>query len=240
VCCCVVVLLSMGFLFGRPPPPPPPPPTQQELLLELVQDNPTASIVTGLSLLVLVFMSGLFRSSTPKPTALDIKVAEADARRRRFRQQITQLTFRALKAVAVADGVFHDNERHCLELCASSLSVRCPDFDELKPISPTALSKSLLGQDPIMCAKVLALMCHFAEVDGNAHPEEIKVVQTFADAFEIEPAVLADLRQSVAKAQRKAKDALSRSTRPELAKDGAAILRTSGDFFETLQSMCHR
>jgi hypothetical protein len=60
------------------------------------------------------------------PSELDAKLAKAESKRRKYRATITTLTFRALKAVAIADGDFHETERTCLVLCARTLAVEVP------------------------------------------------------------------------------------------------------------------
>ena len=118
--------------------------------------------------------------------AVDKKLAVADARRRRYRAQIISLTFRALKSIAMADGHFHESERDCLASCAKALAVKCPNLDEIPTITPRALAKSLVGQEPEKCALIITLMCHFSLIDGEEHPDEFKLVEKFAQEFDVE------------------------------------------------------
>ena len=83
--------------------------------------------------------------------AIDRKLALADFRRRKYRTEITTLTFRALKSIAMADGVFHDSERRCLEASARQLAVKCPNLDTLRVISPAALSERRRDPNPRPC-----------------------------------------------------------------------------------------
>ena len=112
------------MLFGSPPPPPPPPPAPAEQLLALIQTQPLALAVTiAIASMLTVFVIW-FSGYVLREEEVDAKLAAAEARRRKYRAQITNLTFRALKSLAMADGVFHPSERLCLEACAKSLAVR--------------------------------------------------------------------------------------------------------------------
>ena len=273
--------MTLGLFSARSPPPPAPTPVQE--LFELLLSSPVALVVTiiiGASLAkFLTRFTGFVLNS--KEAEVDRKLAEADARRRKYRHEITSLTFRALKSVAMADGVFHPTERSCLEESARQLSVKCPDLDSLVPISPRALSKSVLGQEPEKCALLLSLLSHFSLIDGEAHPEEFKLVvrappttvtrplslsccsalgarlretlrfralanvrvpsqEQFAAAFQVEPSTLRALRESVMKDHQKCELALNKSGRPDLSKNGSAVLMCSQDFFYTLTKLCHR
>ena len=170
--------MALLGLFSSERPPPPPPPTPVQELFELLRTSPIALVVTivlGAALAKLLTRFSHFILNSPE-AEVDRKLAQADARRRKYRAQITNLTFRALKSIAMADGIFHASERSCLEESARQLSVKCPDLDSLAPISPRALAKSVLGQEPEKCALLLSLLSHFSLIDGEQHPEEFKLV----------------------------------------------------------------
>ena len=128
----------------------------------------------------------------------DRKLKQAETRRRMYRSEVINLTFRALKAVALADGVFHEKERELLQHCTEVLTVPCPDLDALEPISAAELAtKTVIAKEPEKQADLLTLMVHLSLVDGDEHPEEYKLVKKFAEAFGVESETLAALRQSV-------------------------------------------
>ena len=229
-------------LFGKKPPPPPPEPLDE--LLEFGRTHAVEIAVGTLAgLVILRFLSwfvGFVFYSLSDEAKLKKKIAEAEARRRRYRAQITQYTFRALKSIAMADGVFHAEERRGLIACAKALAVKCPDLDALEPITPEALAKSALGKEPEKCAHLLTLMCHFSLVDGEEHPDEFKMVERFAKAFEVEPKTLADLRARTMRVHDSCETALKKSRRPELARQSSAILLANQEFFAILNKLCHR
>jgi len=174
------------------------------------------------------------------PSELDAKLAKAESKRRKYRATITTLTFRALKAVAIADGDFHETERTCLVLCARTLAVECPDLEALEPISADDLADSVLADEPEKVALLLTLLVHYALVDGDAHPKEYKVVEDYAAAFGVEKHNLNDLRKTVVKDHEKAMQAIKKNASAEAAKRGEVVLFSSGDFMSTLTKLCHR
>ena len=64
--------------------------------------------------------------------------------------------------------------------------------------------------------------------------------EQFAAAFQVEPSTLRALRESVMKDHQKCELALNKSGRPDLSKNGSAVLMCSQDFFYTLTKLCHR
>ena len=204
--------------------------------------SPMALIATiVLGLLIISFMKGFFVFVFTEAEAdIDKKLAEADARRRKFRQQIINLTFRSLKTVAMADGTFHESERRCMEACARHLCVKCPNLDELKTIKPATLAKSVIAFEAEKVAHLLTLMTHLSLIDGEEHPEEFACVEKFATAFSVESETLKDLRAGVMKNHQTCEAALKKSDRPELASSGSAVLLCSRDFNDALTQLCHR
>ena len=55
------------------------------------------------------------------------RLLAAEKRRRAFRKNIVDITFRAMKSVAVADGVFHPKER---ELLAAEIQAVLPGLTQ--------------------------------------------------------------------------------------------------------------
>ena len=178
-------------VFSRPPPPPPP--TLEEKIFEFATENATPVGIASTLVVAVIFWRfaswfATFVFSTQ--STVDKKLAEADARRRKYRAQIINLTFRALKSIAMADGEFVESEREAIILCSKTLHVKCPDLDAIPPITPRALATSALGQEPEKVALVLTLMCHFSLIDGEEHPSEFKLVEKFAREFGVEHRVL--------------------------------------------------
>jgi uncharacterized tellurite resistance protein B-like protein len=167
--------------------------------------------------------------------------------RRAYRTEVVVLTFRALKSVALADGVFHKKEKELLEACTEALTVRCPDIDEVEMISPDELAASVIADEPEKQAHILTLMVHMALVDGEEHPSEFALVKQFAAAFGVEDKTLEDLRNRISadhglsKKQLNGTEGLSlRTNGPMLARAESAVVLGSRGFFPVLTALCHR
>jgi len=169
----------------------------------------------------------------------DSKLARAEAKRRSYRTEIIRLTFRALKAVAVADGIFHESERELLEACEDVLTVSCPDLEELEPISPQDLAGSIIAREPEKVATLLQLMVHVSLVDGEEHPTEFQAVQRFGVAFGVSLHVLNELRLKVMEDHKASQEELHKS-QAALAGNPAAKVVGSAGFYALLASLCHR
>jgi len=177
---------------------------------------------------------------------LDEKIKLAEARRRSYRSEVVNLTFRALKAVALADGIFHEKEREMLTRCEEVLTVASPDLDALEPITPEALANhSLLAKEPEKQAYLLILMVHLSLVDGDEHPKEVALVKRFADAFGVTDSVFNKLRSTVLKQHAVVESDLEKKyNRPQLKRGtstgSTALLLGSTDFCSALSALCHR
>ena len=232
----------MWFLH-KPPPPPPPPPSPAALLEQLRglvvdQGSPNAAVLA--SLLVGLLLIWIFnRTADATEEEDDARLVQAEARRRAYREEVTRITFGALKSVAMADGHFHEKERELLEACTKVLTVRCPDVDEVQPLLPEQLACSVVANEPEKQAYLLMLMVHVALVDGDEHPAEYDLVKQHAQAMGVEDALLQSLRQNVIDDHERCKTSLATSA-PTLARSSTAVVLHSPDFYSLLQSLCHR
>ena len=248
----------MGLLdFFKPPPPPPPPPpvsmlsSAYEAVVASASEQPVALavvVVLTLPLGIKMFSALLsfadefffiFRKEVGSRPVVK-RLTEVERKRRSYRREIATLTFRALKSIAMADGVFHDEEHELLKLSQDVLTVKIGDLDQLALISPEELARSQIGKEPEKKARLLALMVHVALVDGDEHPQEIELVAKYAAAFGIEPETLKELRNTVMEHHATNKDKLSHSELPALAENCSAILFASPEFNSLLMSLCHR
>ena len=264
--------LIMGFKRAAPPPPPPasyydslmgfmgldsPPPAT---LIDDVK-NCVASygaicetkylVAAGVVALTLLY---LLRSST-KLDPVSAKLRAVESMRRQARQEIIILTFRALKAVAMADGVFHKSEEQLLYSILEELPDLLeivPDLDQIFPITPDELAEKterLAGPGPksldYMRLRLLTLMCHVALVDGVEDKAETQLIGEFAAAFGFPPSWMNQVRQSVvARQPKKAGKAPATkekgAARPELVSARSLALIGSDDFCVVFENLCHR
>ena len=162
--------------MGRYSKPPPPPPPAFDVFVDTVKTcaadplnscEPQYLVAFAVVALTLLYLLVL------RPARLDpisAKLALAEAKRRRQRAEIVILTFRALKAVAMADGVFHETEEELLYSISEELPdlvELVPDLDEIYPITPAELAAKtelLAGPAPskgldYMRLRLLVLMC---------------------------------------------------------------------------------
>lgn len=98
---------------------------------------------------------------------------------------------RALKMVAMANGVFDDSERHLLTT-AMHLFGADLDLDALAPIEPDELASRIT--DPALKKQLVRAMVIVSLIDGDASPEEATLVERFAAALAIDTADLTALR----------------------------------------------
>ena len=104
--------------------PPAAPPTWLEYATVVVEQNGASDLLLALVLGLCLCVATLLRMPSRDP-AME-RLLAAEKRRRAFRKNIVDITFRAMKSVAVADGVFHPKERELLAAVAESLTVVCP------------------------------------------------------------------------------------------------------------------
>ena len=117
----------MRLPWTKPPPPPAAPPTWLEYATVVVEQNvaaPFEAVVLAIMLGLCLCIAAVVLMPSRDPV-MD-RVLAAEKRRRAFRKNIIDMTFRAMKTVAAADGVFHPKERSLLVDVAESLTVVCP------------------------------------------------------------------------------------------------------------------
>ena len=237
--------IAMFWPWSKPPPPAAPP-TWLEYATVVVEQNVAAAPFEAVALALMLGLCLAVAAVllTPSQDPVEEKVRAAEKRRRAFRKNIVDMTFRALKTVAMADGVFHPNERSLLADVAESLTVVCPDLDGLAPIEPEALARRM--PDGSMRFRLIVLMLHVALVDGHEDKREYAVVKRFATALELSTARLEELRRAVEKQHRAAKSSLTKQKSgggPGALSRGQSsdvLLASSVDFHAVLQSLCHR
>ena len=242
----------MRWPWAKPPPPPPPPPKATmwgELVSWWGSAIPEATpevfwpAVSNLVLALFFVLVGALYFFWPAGEGDSPKLLAAEAKRRAFRRKVIDLTFRAMKTVAAADGVFHPKERELLQSVADSLTVRCPDLDSCPTVEAAELAEHVT--DRTMRLRMLVLMVHVALVDGSEDASEYTVVKRFASAFEVSEELLDELRGAVSVQHSITKSNLTRKTMMmpgpgTLARSPSAVLLASSDFNVVLESLCHR
>lgn len=114
---------------------------------------------------------------------------------------------RALKAIAMANGVFDARERSLLET-AQRLFGSDADLDALAPIEPAELAEKIT--QPALRKQLLRAMVLVSLIDGEASPEESALVERFAAALEVETKDLELLRHLADKSLLRARFDLAR------------------------------
>jgi len=105
--------------------------------------------------------------------------------------EIIPYGLRALKAVAMANGTFDEAERALLRTAQGIFGTN-HDVDALPPIEPEELARHVV--DPALRRQLVRGMVLVSIVDGEASPEEARVVERFASALGIASPDLAALR----------------------------------------------
>jgi tellurite resistance protein len=98
--------------------------------------------------------------------------------------EVVPFGLRALKMVAVADGEFGDRERALL-MAAQRMFGTDHDVDALAPITPAELAAAL-PDNPVLRKQLVFAMLVLSLADGEASPEEAKVVASFRDALGVD------------------------------------------------------
>jgi len=104
---------------------------------------------------------------------------------------------RAMKTVALADGVFHDLERSLLMSMQRHVLKTDLDLDALEPISPEELAAAVPDGD--FRQRMVRAMVMVALIDSDASSEEEAVVDGFARAFKVDRAPVRELTRAVHK-----------------------------------------
>ncbi len=102
---------------------------------------------------------------------------------------------RAMKMVALANGVFDYRERGLLDT-AQELFGTSHDLDALPPITPEALASHI--EEPSLRRQIVRGMVVLSLIDGEASPAEARLIERFAAALEVESQDLAVVREIAA------------------------------------------
>jgi uncharacterized tellurite resistance protein B-like protein len=107
-----------------------------------------------------------------------------------FSAQQARLGLRALKVVALANGVIARKERELIDAAAEALGIH--DVGELNGVAPEELAAEL--PDPTARLRVVQAMMVMALIDGEAGPEETREVARFAAALGVDDPRIAMMR----------------------------------------------
>jgi uncharacterized tellurite resistance protein B-like protein len=99
-----------------------------------------------------------------------------------FSAQQARLGLRALKVVALANGVIARKERELIDAAAEALGIH--DVGDLNGVAPEELAAEL--PDPTARLRVVQAMMVMALIDGEAGPEETREVARFAAALGVD------------------------------------------------------
>ena len=106
--------------------------------------------------------------------------------------EVLPFGLRALKSVAMADGVFGEQERHLLDTAQAFFGAH-HDLDALAPIEPDELARHVV--DPSMRRQLVRGMVVASLADGEASPAESALVERFAKALDVRSDDLGALRK---------------------------------------------
>ena len=93
---------------------------------------------------------------------------------------------RALKAVAMANGVFDEKERSLLEVAARLYGIDDEDLEALRPISPLDLAQTITGYEDRL--RLLQACMVMALADGEATQDEWQLLTELRKDLEVEEA----------------------------------------------------
>lgn len=98
---------------------------------------------------------------------------------------------RAMKSIAIVDGVFHETERELIATAQQFFGAD-HDIDALAPITPDELAEHLT--DPQLRRQIVRGMVVLSLIDGEASPAEAALVESYAQALGVESPDLTALR----------------------------------------------
>src|SRR6185503_3422831 len=103
---------------------------------------------------------------------------------------------RAMKAIAMADGRFAEEERNLMGAVERALGAlpegaKAVDVDALEPITPEELAERVT--DPRLRRQLVQGLIVMAMIDGEASPAEADRVERYARALEVEQDYVKDL-----------------------------------------------
>jgi len=98
---------------------------------------------------------------------------------------------RAMKTVAMADGKLDDSERHLLA-SVQRIFGTTHEIEQLSPISPAELARAFPDQQ--LRHQLVQGLIVIALIDGQASPQEVALVEQFAQALQVSAPEVKDLR----------------------------------------------
>src|SRR5262245_17814300 len=106
--------------------------------------------------------------------------------------EIIPFGLRAMKTVALANGRFDEAERGLLAAAQDALGVS-HDQDALPTITPAELAAAVV--DPHLREQIVSGLIVMTMIDGEATPEEVGVVESFAAGLGVDPYWVQTLRK---------------------------------------------
>jgi tellurite resistance protein len=98
---------------------------------------------------------------------------------------------RAMKTVALADGMLDDSERHMMEAVQRVFGTT-HEIEQLAPITPAELARAF--PDPQLRQQLVQGLIVMSLIDGKANAQETDLVEQFAQALEVSAPEVKDLR----------------------------------------------
>jgi tellurite resistance protein len=98
---------------------------------------------------------------------------------------------RAMKTVALADGMLDDSERHMMEAVQRVFGTT-HEIEQLAPITPAELARAF--PDPQLRQQLVQGLIVMSLIDGKANAQETDLVERFAQALEVSAPEVKDLR----------------------------------------------
>ena len=98
---------------------------------------------------------------------------------------------RAMKTVALADGMLDDSERHMMEAIQRIFGTT-HELEQLAPITPAELAREL--PDPQLRQQLVQGLIVMSLIDGKANAQETDLVEQFARALEVSAPEVKGLR----------------------------------------------
>ncbi len=98
---------------------------------------------------------------------------------------------RAMKTVALADGMLDDSELHMMEAVQRIFGTTY-SLEKLASIAPSELARAF--PDPQLRQQLVQGLIVMSLIDGNANARETELVEQFAQALEVRAPEVKDLR----------------------------------------------
>lgn len=98
---------------------------------------------------------------------------------------------RAMKTIAMADGVLNESERHMLSSVQQVIGTTY-DIEQLTPITPVELAQAF--PDPQLRKQLVQGLIVVSLIDGNPNQAEVNLVEQFAQELEVSALEIKNLR----------------------------------------------